>query len=245
MRFFTKPSELAIVGLLCVLAAAAPSARADIIQSGGSFTVQGYNSPNTDGAWGPYTFTLTSGLTQTLGTEGLTVTPTIVSTANPNEEWVLFTFSATTGTSLANNINDYWETDVENLPFTQTAGLAAFFEYWSNNGTVVNPTSPFNGDVLETDPLNPAVGTIMGNSFSPLVSLPLSNGADLARGVYPYSNINSFGMDAASDNSYTIAGEFAPLTAAPEPASLTLFGIDVCALMGYGRKRRKANHRMS
>jgi hypothetical protein len=225
---------LAVAAVFCLIS---PDLHAGVVVPGSTFTITGSDDPSANS----FTSTATLNGGPTLIDNGLlSVTETITS-INPTTDWVQFTFTTTSGGSLAGDPSAFWEIQVSNIQTSKPSALAAYFTYFSLNGTAESPIYPFfGGAVVEPDPLNPSVGPVWGATISP----PYTN-LSSSQTLYAYITPWTFGEDGGinpSSNGLTLAGEYVvPSSAVPEPASLATVAVGLLGLTGFALKKRRAS----
>jgi hypothetical protein len=225
-------SGLAVAAALLLAGGAARQARAGVVQTGGTYTLNNINfvdnfstSVTLDG----------TGVNKPIDNGQLFINEQIFPTG-PNGAWVQFNFSTANGGPLAGNLNAHWETDIGSIPFTTPVVYDGFFSYFSVNGVPFSNILAGDFTDVETNPVT-GVGQVLGTAVtpsSPLTSLSVYEFFD------PYSILQSQNnIDPMTANGFSLAVHVDNLV--PEPGGMTLVGVALGGLItGAWRRRRRA-----
>lgn len=211
-----------VVAALTLFSVEAPSA---VIVPNSTIDISGVNLPS-----GNASVSTTIGATVSVG--GLSITTGIVHDG-ANSDW--FTMDVFAGGSLAGNINSGWSLSVAGIDFTDTTNFDSVFLYWTDDGVPFNPIQTFGGIAYQgqNSPINPAIGPVFSNSG---FSVPTNGDFNPIVSVFPYSFLNSGGVNPSTANDYhqglrfTLAEVEPPPNGIPEPGSLAL----VAGFLGWG-----------
>ncbi len=218
------------VAALTLFSGEAPSA---VIVPNSTITISGVNLLS-----GNASVNTTIGATVSVG--GLSFNTSIVHDG-PNSDWLLI--DAVTGQTLAANFNAAWSISVTGIDFTAPTVFDSVFLYWTDDGVPFNPIQTFGGIAYQgqNSPINPAIGPVFSNTG---FSIPTNGDFNPIVSVFPYSFLNSGGVNPSTANDYhqglhfTLAEvEPPPPNGIPEPSTLAL----VMGFLGSGFLfRRKA-----
>jgi PEP-CTERM motif len=233
-HFYAVPM---IVALMLAASPWQPS-RAALFVPGSTFQVEGTNSPGT--------FTNTANLTPgTTSLDGGALSLTFSIVPNGSNEWLVFSYSTTSGAPLSQPSQD-WSINQVGLDAAVPINFIAAFAEFLDNGTALTPTSAIfagSGYSVMPNPVPGGVGIGQGNSgfVDPIPAGPV--GA-LGAFIDPFGALDGTGIPSADVNGFYQALEFAPQTVVttPEPASLALIGSGLFAFGLLWRRRRSFGH---
>jgi hypothetical protein len=229
--------------------ASSPGARADLFQSGTSFTIGGTNFVDNYSQLVP----LAAG-TYSVDSGKLTLTESIIP-VDSTHEWLQLAFKTTGGGSVAGNVNANWAFQTSGVQFTEPWRFMNFFTYWTQNGVAVPNIKPFGSgglSVVNPNPLDPSLGEVFGgvpNQIYPSGPNPTFT-SNLTQPDFNLIFVNPFSFVTAGNvptsvDGYVAAMEFEgaqPFTSTPEPSTLALCAAGVVSLAGgsWWRRRRVA-----
>jgi hypothetical protein len=212
------------------------TARAGLLQVGGTFTVQGTNFTTN------YSQTATVGVPTLVSNNQVLLTETINPTAGGGE-WDDFSFTTVNGGPLAGNINAFWRLQFFGIPTTQSAIWDNAYIYWTVNGQAVDPIHPFAGGsfgIVNPNPIDPSLGPVFGAGSPVLIEGPTTSfDATPFAFLSPYSFVSAGGVDPSTANGLHIGFHFdSAVTPAPEPSSIVLLSTAGFGLLGLARRQR-------
>lgn len=157
-------------------------------------------------------------------------------------EWDVWHLSIVNGGPLAGDINAFWEISM-NYVLGQAANFDQVVDQWTVNGVPVSPINNFGGVccAAASNPILPGESYYNFGFTSDIPAGPFNNWNQIF--VTPYSFVSAGGIDPNTANGFNFALHFDPqVPPVPEPASLTVLGSALLALVGMAAIRRGRRH---
>lgn len=214
MKSHLQFSASIVSAFFAALSLFSSAARASIIPTDSTYTIQGVNAPDN---FGP-TDLIFNGTAAPVDGGALEATAFQVPDGSGGE-WDVFSVSTAQGGSLAGNIDAYWSLgwgfDVATPALWDATAI-----WWTDDGVAFDPIYAFSGVCCPaTNPVNPSWGEAYYNTFTPD---PLSGFVTFNPTVYvtPYNFITDGGIDPSTANGFDFAFHLYPANAClSRPAS--------------------------
>ena len=221
--------QFAIVVAVVFAACVSPCVHADLIDTSGSYLVEGTNFPIDFSE-----SVALDGSVKTLAGGRLEVFERVTADG-PEAEWIEFVFSTPDGSPLADDVDSMWMIDLQNIPTTELAFVDFPFVYWTIDGAAVDPITPFTGfpfSVVNANPIDPLLGDVFGGPIDPLVGPDNSFSPSVF--ALPYNLVSNGGVDPQLANGFTLGFR---VSSVPEPGVVLLGLVGVLGLVSCRRRR--------